>query len=112
MKTIELTQGFITEVDDQDYDYLNQFSWRVMNSGWTCYAIRDKVMEDGTRTTVLMHRELMNTPDGMVTDHINGNGLNNQRYNLRACTYSENRLNTYKTRDLCNYNININITIK
>lgn len=40
-----------------------------------------------------MHRLIMNTPDGMVTDHIDGNGLNNQRKNLRICTHTENMAN-------------------
>ena len=40
-----------------------------------------------------MHREIMKTPEGMRTDHIDHNDLNNQRYNLRTCTASQNGAN-------------------
>ena len=43
---------------------------------------------------ILKHRIIINTPDGMVTDHIDRDGLNNQRYNLRSVTVSENAFNT------------------
>jgi flagellar basal body rod protein FlgC len=43
-----------------------------------------------------MHRLIMNTPDGMDTDHINSNGLDNRRQNLRICTHAENLANRKK----------------
>ncbi len=43
-----------------------------------------------------MHREILNTPDGFVTDHINGNGLDNREANLRVCTREQNKQNSVK----------------
>lgn len=48
------------------------------------------------RKTIYMHRELMNPPEGMEVDHINGNGLDNRKANLRVCTKEENQQNSKK----------------
>jgi hypothetical protein len=45
---------------------------------------------------MLMHRFIMSTPDGMDTDHKNGNTLDNRKANLRICTTSQNMMNTTK----------------
>jgi hypothetical protein len=90
MKEIQLSkQGrmkgqFIALVDDEDYDYLNQFRWSVLKHGKIFYAARGKVS---------MHRFIMNEPINMQVDHIDHNGLNNQKYNLRICTFAQNRCN-------------------
>ena len=48
---------------------------------------------------VFMHRMIMNAPDGMSVDHIDGNGLNNQRANLRLVSRGQNRSNSIKRRE-------------
>lgn len=82
-----------TLVDDKDYGELSAFKWYARKNGNTFYAARSlKVV--GKQTTVLMHAQIMKTPKVMVTDHIvPGNGLNNQRSNLRVCTQSQNLMN-------------------
>lgn len=86
MKEIRLTQGRVTIVDDDTYEYLSQFSWHFMGSG---YAARDTSQKDGKKL-VLMHREIMHAPDGVVVDHINHDSLDNRKANLRLCTHAQN----------------------
>lgn len=82
-------------VDDEDYEELNAFKWCAQKRGNTCYAVR-ALRVDGKWTIVQMHAQIMQTPKGMHTDHRDGNGLNNQRANLRVCTTSQNAMNQGK----------------
>lgn len=89
MKSIPLTQGRFALVDDDDFEYLNQFNW-YCSSG---YAVRKLKTQNGKRLSMKMHREILKTPDNMTTDHINGNKLDNRKENLRICTQAENTRN-------------------
>lgn len=91
MKKIKLTQDKYALVDNQDYDFLNQWKWHF-NSG---YAMRREYLKGGKGKSVylLMHRVIMNTPRGLETDHINMDKLDNRRQNLRVCTRSQNGTN-------------------
>ena len=98
MKTIPLTQGKFALVDDEDYDYINQWKW-YLDKGTRKkeypYASRNKIKsEGGKRGVVKMHRVIMNTPADMVVDHIDHNGLNNQKYNMRNCYPDQNAKNS------------------
>ena len=92
MKEILLTQGLSALVDDEDFDSLNVFKWFAMKYDNTFYAGRKSPKINGQQT-ILMHREIMNTPEGMETDHIDRDGLNNQRSNLRIVTRQQNQFN-------------------
>lgn len=94
MKEIKLTQGLTTMVDDEDFDYLNQFNWCAIKYKHTFYAIRNSPRVNGKSKSIRMHREILKTPANMITDHIDLNGLNNQRYNLRVVTKQQNAFNT------------------
>lgn len=98
MKTIELTQGRVALVDDDDFEYLNQWKWQY-HRGYACRSQRIGDRKIGKRKYFWMHREILKTPDGLFTDHIDRNGLNNQKSNLRVCTKSQNRMNTIKRKD-------------
>ena len=87
-KMIPLTQGKFTLVDDEDFEWLNQWKWFYDNG----YAARNTGPR-GHQKTLLMHRVIMNTPDGMDTDHINGVRSDNTRANLRVCDDAQNRAN-------------------
>lgn len=100
-REIQLTQGQVAIVDDEDFEYLNQWKWchtksRGSNTG---YAMRAQIYSDGTREGFRMHRVVLNTPEGKSTDHINGNGLDNRRCNLRIATNSENQYNKGKYKN-------------
>jgi hypothetical protein len=76
-------------VDALDFNDLNRHKWFSDKHG---YASRG-VSIDGRPQRILMHRIIMNTPEGLVTDHINGNRLDNRRGNLRIATQAENTYN-------------------
>jgi hypothetical protein len=94
-KEIELTQGKVAIVDDEDYEWLNQWHWYAAKYGKTFYAARN----EGTfplKKTIYMHCVIMNTPAGMRIDHKDLNGLNNTRNNLRNSTHAQNKQNAGK----------------
>jgi hypothetical protein len=88
VKYISLTRGKQALVDAEDYDRLMKHKWTASSSGPKCYAQRN---EKGH--SIMMHREIMHAPKGMVVDHIDGNGLNNCKSNLRICTQGQNNYN-------------------
>jgi hypothetical protein len=92
MKSITLTQGRIALVDDSDFEYINQWKWYAALSTHTSYAMR----RDKNGKTVYMHRVITNAPQGMDVDHLNRDGLDNRRSNLRVCTTAENTRRSYK----------------
>jgi HNH endonuclease/AP2 domain len=92
MKYIKLTKGKRTVVDDEDYEWLNKMKWYLMTDN---YAVRRTLVSvDGLpRKIIWMHRLIINCPEKMQTDHVNGNGLDNRKENLRICTHQENSMN-------------------
>lgn len=88
MKTIQLTQGKVALVDDEDYENLRGFRWCAFFNRNTHYAARR-----ANGKTLLMHREILGAKRGELVDHRDGNGLNNCRENLRRCTNAQNLLN-------------------
>ena len=92
MKTIELTQGQVALVDDEDYEYLMQWKWFAKKHRQTFYAARSK-KTNGICDRIYMHRIILKTPKNMECDHVDHNGLNNQKHNLRNCTNHQNHMN-------------------
>jgi HNH endonuclease len=92
MKHIPLRQGLFAIVDDKDYDWLNQWKWSIKNSRGILYATRSTGSR-GEQITIWMHRLIMKSPQEMEVDHVNGNGLDNRRENLRIVTRAENLRN-------------------
>lgn len=96
LKTIELTKGKSAVVDDCDYEWLSQWKWHLGSGG---YATRFSKKCDGLpRHNIFMHRLIMETPEGMEGDHINGDRLDNTRANLRSCLRHQNAINQKKRR--------------
>ena len=118
VKHIPLTRGRVAIVDDEDYDWLSKFNWSAKprrcskysrpppNSRRKFYATRissRKDIRDGKPHLILMHRVIAATPEGLVTDHINGDTLDNRRENLRICTPSQNAANKRGVRCSSSY---------
>lgn len=92
MKEISLSQGKFAIVDDEDYEELSKYKWQVKKGWHTLYATRN-IRTAIEHTNLLMHRAIMGDIKGVAYDHIDGNGLNNQRENLRLATKRENAQN-------------------
>ena len=92
MKEIKLPHGKVTLVDDDDYEYLNQWKWWFVIIKNKYYVIRNKMI-NGKRYYIYLHRIIMDVMSKSDVDHIDGNPLNNQRNNLRICTHQQNCLN-------------------
>jgi hypothetical protein len=93
MKEIRLSNGKgIVLVDDEDYELVSGHKWHVVyGTGAGPYA---QATERMTQKTIRMHRIIMGAQPGQEVDHINHNGLDNRRSNLRVCTPSENQHNS------------------
>lgn len=94
MKQIPLTQGQFAIVDDGDFDFISKSKWRLVNNGGAnIYAGRRKVI-NGKGHSIYMHRQILkDLCAGFDVDHINGNGLDNRKENLRICTRQQNICN-------------------
>jgi len=95
MKKIPLTRGKFALVDDEDYLKLIDHKWYATKGYGTYYADATIKITKGKYRHTGMHREILGLKhrDGKLADHINGNGLDNQKHNLRVCTFSENQHN-------------------
>jgi hypothetical protein len=91
---VKLTQGKVALIDDEDWELVSKYSWYAYKNkhGNTFYA----ATTNSKNFKIRMHRLIMNTPSGKQVDHINGNGLDNRRVNLRVCTNSQNHMNGQK----------------
>ena len=77
-RAIPLTRGLFAIVDARDYERLSRHTWFAEGTAQNCYAVRKQ-----NGRSIKMHREITNAPDHLVVDHIDSNGLNNRRANLR-----------------------------
>lgn len=97
MKTIPLTRGFVALVDDQDYERLSAFKWRVLLRDDIAYAVRSSPRPNSR--TLYMHREIVG---GAEVDHrrhdVAARIVDNQRSNLREARHCQNQANQRKQR--------------
>lgn len=87
---IQLSQGKFATVDDEDFEWLSRCKWSFDPKG---YAVRAQRTE-GKTVMLYMHRAILNASGPCVVDHVDGDGLNNQRANLRIATVAQNVHNT------------------
>jgi len=100
-------------IDTEDWDRLKGYTWSlsVIKRNGTCYAKTQIFHPDGgwipckrdgrrrRKTVLLLHHLILGKPKrGMVTDHINHNGLDNRKENLRFATLSQNAANCQKKK--------------
>ena len=87
---IQLNKGIITIVDDEDFEYLNQWKWYLLKSKTNYYAIRTSKPEN---KLIQLHRVVIQAKQGEIVDHVNGDKLDNRKINLRICTKAQNNQN-------------------
>lgn len=92
MRTIPLTQGKVAIVDDEDFEWLNQWKWHVVSRS-AMYAARSMWKGNRKKLNVRMHRMILSVKNGMIVDHINGDSLDNRKSNLRVCRHANNMRN-------------------
>jgi hypothetical protein len=102
-RRIPLTQGKYAIVDPEEYESLSRFKWFAVKYRCSFYAVRTESLKNPRhrRFNVKMHRQIMNLPEGNLVDHINHNGLDNRRTNLRIVSLEQNNWNTRKQAGKC-----------
>lgn len=91
-KQIPLTQGKYAIVDDDVYEWASRYKWCALRYKHLFYAGRS-TGKWPHQIYVRLHREIMSAPEGVVVDHINGDGLDCRRTNMRLASGVENSRN-------------------
>lgn len=89
VQKVYLSQGLFALVDDEDFKAVSQFKWCVSGKSKHKYAVS---------AAGLLHRFVARPSADQDVDHVNGDGLDNRRSNLRACSHSQNMMNQAKQR--------------
>jgi len=96
---IDLSQGYKAEIDFSDW-------WKLKGRKWFAH-VRPRTVyvcsSSKKGTTVYLHRHIMDAPDDMQVDHIDGDGLNNRRSNLRLATSAQNNANALRAANATGY---------
>lgn len=96
---VPLTRGMQAVIDASDACLVGGINWQARTSGQTTYAMSSKQTGPKTWIARIMHRMIVSAPDGMQVDHIDGDGLNNRRSNLRIVTAAQNAQNVGTRRN-------------
>ena len=94
MVSIALTKGYVAWVDEEDVERVSRKKWRAQVRQHTVYA-HTTFKHQGTCTDVLLHRFILQAKQGSLVDHVDGNGINCCRSNMRLCTWEENNRNRH-----------------
>ena len=99
MREILLSQGKIALVDDDDFELISSHKWHAKMDRNTFYA-KTHIRIAGRFATLHMHRLILGVSVGLMVDHLNNNGLDNRRCNLRLANGSQNQWNSRKRQAL------------
>ena len=103
-RRIPLTQGKYALVDPDDYPRLMRYKWYAAKYDHTFYAVRNFWLKfEKKKIKIKMHRVIMNAPADLIVDHINHNGLDNRKANLRLATPAQNARNSLRHRNRSGY---------
>lgn len=98
-RKIPLTRGKVALVDNVDYEWLSQTKWYCSQRGYAVREIPQAIVRaTGHSGFFRMHRVLMNAPDLLTIDHINGDTLDNRRINLRLASQAQQTRNCRRNK--------------
>jgi hypothetical protein len=102
MKEIKLTHGKVALIDDDDFEIVKQYKWYAMNTnGIDEWYAAMSIKENGKFRITTLHQLIMGRK---LIDHIDHNGLNCQKNNMRFCTTYQNNWNSRpKINSKCKY---------
>ncbi len=90
---VPLTRGLESVIDVADLPLLNGWRWVATTNGKYAVGFTRKRADWAGPSQLGMHRLIMSAPKGLQVDHINGDGLDNRRANLRLATNAQNQCN-------------------
>lgn len=90
---VPLSQDMYARIDARDVKRVRSRTWHAAKDKHTYYALASSKKSDGRRSTIRMHRLILDPGHGMEIDHCNGNGLDNRRSNIRVCSHAQNSHN-------------------
>ena len=96
---VPLTLGYTAVIDAADLPIVDGWNWtaapnrRKDGTVLTVYASRQQILPNGKRHKLMLHRAILDPGDSLHCDHIDGDGLNNRRSNLRVATRAQNNIN-------------------
>jgi len=103
LREIELTKGYLARIDNDDYERVSQYLWCAFETGIRIKRVYGVRKASGNRRNIFLHRFILNAPPGIQVDHIDRNGLNCQRSNLRLATSKQNGANSRKIIGVSGY---------
>lgn len=87
-------------IDDEDYHLVSSFSWHLRPDGYASARVHGSYPKG---KSILAHKLIMPESSDHQVDHINGNGIDNQKSNLRLVTHQQNQWNQKKTSGSSKY---------
>lgn len=103
MALLTLSNGMHAQVDEDDLEAVSRLRWHYLTDKGREYAVRHWRTAEGKKSTQSLHRFIMQPLPDFEVDHIDGNGLNCRRYNMRVCTHAQNAANMRSGRGTSRY---------
>lgn len=94
MRRVRLSNGFVAWVDDEDFETVSKHKWCLSKKGKNYYAVTNVPVGKYKQKTLYMHHLILPPVKGKIVDHVDRNGLNNRRRNLRHALWGENIVNS------------------
>ena len=95
---IPLKQGQFAIIDNEDFNLVKDYKWHLKKERYTYYVRANIRLSSGKYKMIRLHRLILNLSNSEICDHINGNGLDNRKINIRIATHAQNNANRKKAQ--------------